>query len=69
MVAPNLLLLFLPIPHTNFLTWLTGVSCNRLIRFHRWVLGLGGLVGSPGIQLPAGSVGVRVPKGCADAEQ
>ena len=37
MIAPNLMLLFLPIPHTNILTWLTGVSRNRLIRFHRWL--------------------------------
>ncbi|KAL4459036.1 hypothetical protein ABPG75_013901 [Micractinium tetrahymenae] len=37
MTAPNLMLLFLPIPHTNVLTWLTGVSRNRLIRFHRWM--------------------------------
>lgn len=35
MLAPNLALLFMPIPHTNAVTWLTGVSRNRLIRFHR----------------------------------
>ncbi|GAB4822887.1 hypothetical protein N2152v2_009933 [Parachlorella kessleri] len=36
-IAPNLMLMFLPIPHTNVITWLTGVSRNRLIRFHRWL--------------------------------
>ena len=37
MCAPNLALLFVPVPHTNFVTWLTGVPRNRLIRFHRWL--------------------------------
>lgn len=35
MMAPNLMLLFLPVPHLSFVTWLTGVSRNQLIRYHR----------------------------------
>lgn len=37
MMAPNLMLLFLPVPHLSFVTWLTGVSRNQLIRYHRWL--------------------------------
>lgn len=35
MMAPNLMLLFLPVPHCSFITMLTGVSRNALIRYHR----------------------------------
>lgn len=37
MLAPNLMLLFLPVPHTSLVPWLTGLSRNRLIRYHRWL--------------------------------
>lgn len=33
--APNLMLLFLPVPHTSLVPWLTGLSRNALIRYHR----------------------------------
>jgi len=35
MMAPNLMLLFLPVPHCSFITWGTGISRNALIRYHR----------------------------------
>lgn len=41
-MAPNLMLLFLPVPHCTFITRLLGVSRNRLIRYHRWVDGQAG---------------------------
>lgn len=34
-VAPNLMLLFLPLPHCSFITVLAGVSRARLVRYHR----------------------------------
>lgn len=37
MMAPNLMLLFLPVPHTSLVPWLTGLSRNALIRYHRWM--------------------------------
>lgn len=37
MMAPNLMLLFLPVPHVSFITQLTGCSRNQLIRYHRWL--------------------------------
>ncbi|KAI7837696.1 hypothetical protein COHA_008489 [Chlorella ohadii] len=37
MMAPNLMLLFLPVPHCSFITWGTGISRNALIRYHRWL--------------------------------
>ncbi|KAL4437426.1 hypothetical protein ABPG75_004565 [Micractinium tetrahymenae] len=37
LMAPNLMLLFLPIPHLSFVTWLTSASRNQLIRYHRWL--------------------------------
>lgn len=47
LLAPNLMLLFMPVPHTSLFTWLTGLSRNQLIRYHRcvmegpWEMGLG----------------------------
>lgn len=47
LLAPNLMLLFMPVPHTSLFPWLTGLSRNQLIRYHRcvmdgaWELGLG----------------------------
>ena len=37
LLAPNLMLLFMPVPHTSLFPWLTGLSRNQLIRYHRWV--------------------------------
>ncbi|PSC73660.1 Superoxide-generating NADPH oxidase heavy chain subunit B [Micractinium conductrix] len=36
-LSPNLMLLFLPVPHCSFITQLCGVSRNSLIRYHRWL--------------------------------
>ena len=36
-LAPNLMLLFMPVPHTSLFPWLTGLSRNQLIRYHRCV--------------------------------
>eukprot|EP00887_Chlorella_sp_A99_P007397 scaffold2.g7397.t1 len=37
LLAPHLALLFLPVPRTNALTWLTGVPRTHLVRYHRWL--------------------------------
>lgn len=37
LLAPNLMLLFMPVPHTSLFPWLTGLSRNQLIRYHRCV--------------------------------
>lgn len=37
LLAPNLMLLFMPVPHTSLFPWLTGLSRNQLIRYHRWM--------------------------------
>lgn len=34
---PSLLLLFLPIPQSCFIQWITGLSHSHLIRYHRWM--------------------------------
>lgn len=31
------MLLFLPVPHTSLVPWLTGLSRNALVRYHRWL--------------------------------
>lgn len=36
LLAPNLMLLFLPVPHTGLVPWLTGIGRNHLVRYHRW---------------------------------
>lgn len=55
MMGPNLMLLFLPLPHCSFITALSGVSRARLVRYHRSALLLPGLQQrSVGCELPAG---------------